>query len=71
MTEDRTVDIVEQLLDIGIDMAKELQDILDDMREASGDDTDGAQIADLIERWELHYTRLSALIEIEDCEETG
>ena len=66
MTEDRateTVNLVDDLLDIGVEMAQELQDIVDDMREASGDDSDGAQIASLVERWEVNYVRLMGLVE--------
>jgi len=48
----------DEIIDCSVDMAQELQETLDAMREASGDDNDGSHLAALIERWEGLYRNI-------------
>jgi len=50
--------LFDEIVDCATDMAQELQETLDAMREASGDDDDGSHLAALIERWEGLYRNI-------------
>lgn len=47
--------VVDDIISAGSDLAQEVRDTLEAMREASGDPTDGQHLAVILERWEQLY----------------
>jgi len=55
------VETMAELINIGVEMAEELQDRAADAVEASGDEADGAYLREVTARWRAAYQRYEAL----------
>mgnify|MGYP001550788314 CR=1 FL=1 len=54
---------MDEAIDLGIEMAQELQEIYDDIQSDGGGPEDGAHIRQLVERWECFYRRFEEWLE--------
>lgn len=59
--------LIDDMIEVGREMAVELTTHLEEMRRASGDDSDGKQLELLIHRWNDLYATYRAWVE-EDSE---
>ena len=63
---EQKIRLVERIIDIGTDAIAELQCLLDDMREASGDESDGDGIEDIINRWDAAIVEYDGIDDVSE-----